>query len=115
MRTSGPIRGKRLGSVPVPRETRFLCGLLTQELSGWSGVSMRLRFGLRAFYRGTVIFAVLPDQRSVGVARAIAYKEDGRWKLLELTGERDLAQALVNLDKAYTKATAVKPRPGAPD
>jgi hypothetical protein len=69
-------------------------------------------FGLHAFYRGTVVFAMLPDKRALESAKAIAYKlpseapgkEGGKWKLLELENDRDIGRALVALDKAYRKA-----------
>ena len=69
-------------------------------------------FGLQAFYRGTVIFAMLPDKRALESATAIAYKladgaettEGGKWKLFELENDRDIGRALAVLDKAYRKA-----------
>jgi hypothetical protein len=69
-------------------------------------------FGLRAFYRGTVVFAMLPDKRALESAKAIAYKlpsraqskEGGKWKLFELENDRDIGRALVTLDKAYREA-----------
>jgi hypothetical protein len=69
-------------------------------------------FGLHAFYRGTVVFAMLPDKRALESAKAIAYKlpyetqseEGGKWQLFELENDRDIDRALVTLDKAYKKA-----------
>jgi len=69
-------------------------------------------FGLLAFYRGTVVFAMLPDKRALESAQAIAYKlpsgapgkEGGKWKLFALENDHDIGGALVNLDKAYRKA-----------
>ncbi len=43
--------------------------LLAQELSRWPDVSMRPMFGLRAFYRGTVVFAMLPHKRGLESAK----------------------------------------------
>jgi hypothetical protein len=73
---------------------------------------MRPMFGLHAFYRGTVIFAMLPDKRALESAKAIAYKlpnqapgkEAGKWKLFELENDRDIDRALVTLDMAYRQA-----------
>ena len=69
-------------------------------------------FGLHAFYRGTVVFAMLPNKRALESAKAIAYKlpsrvqsrEGGKWKLFELETDHDIARALANLDKAYRRA-----------
>jgi len=69
-------------------------------------------FGLRAFYRGAVIFAMLPDKRALESPTAIAYKLTGgtekregqKWQLFDLEEERDVGEALACLDKAYRKA-----------
>src|SRR5438128_9480106 len=65
MATSGANRGKRPRLVSLSEEMRHRSGLLAQELSRWPDVSMRPMFGLRAFYRGTVVFAMLPDKRAL--------------------------------------------------
>jgi hypothetical protein len=86
--------------------------LLAQELSRWPGVSMRPMFGLHAFYRGAVVFAMLPDKRALESAKAIAYKLphgvqsklSEKWKLFELENDSDIGRALVILDTAYRKA-----------
>ncbi len=69
-------------------------------------------FGLRACYRGAVVFAMLPDKRALESPNAIAYKlptrtqrlEGQKWQLYELEGERDVGDALACLDKAYRRA-----------
>ena len=91
--------------------------LLGQELLGWPGVSMRPMFGLRAFYRGTVVFAMLPDKRALKSPKAIAYKLPAgtargvgrKWQLFELEEERDASDALACLDKAYRIAAGSDP------
>lgn len=78
---------------------------------------MRLMFGLHAFYRGTAVFAMLPDKRALESAKAIAYKlpceaqskEGGKWHLFELEDDRDIGRALVTLEKAYRKAAGLGP------
>jgi hypothetical protein len=73
-------------------------------------------FGLHAFYRGAVIFAMLPHKRALESAKAIAYKlpnempgkEGEKWKLFELESDRDVGKALVTLDKAYRKAAPAR-------
>ena len=39
---------------------------------GW--VTVRPMFGMRAFYRVKVVFAMLPEKRALGSPQAIAYK-----------------------------------------
>src|ERR1700689_2716091 len=112
MATSEASRGKRPRLVPISEEMRHRSALLAQELSRWPGVSMRPMFGLHAFYRGTVVFAMLPHKRALESAKAIAYKlldgvpskEGGKWKLFELESDRDIGRALVALNKAYRRA-----------
>src|ERR1700726_4180693 len=94
--------------VSIPEHIRHLCALLGQELLRWPDVSARPMFGLRAFYRGTVVFAMLPDKRALESPTAIAYKlpdraepkEGGKWKLFELDNDPDIGRALAVLDEA---------------
>ena len=110
------IRSKRPGLVPVSEEMRRISGLLGQELLRWPEVSARQMFGLRAFYRGAVVFAMLPDKRALESPTAIAYKlpdrvtkKDGeKWKLVEVKNERDTDKALARLDQAYSRAAGSK-------
>ena len=86
--------------------------MLERELLGWPGVSARPMFGMRSIYRGTAIFAMLPDRRALENPDAIACKlaggpeksEGPKWHLVELKNERDLAAALACLEKAYRSA-----------
>ena len=103
---------KRPRLAPVSEEMRYLCVLLAQELLRWPNVNTRSMFGMCAIYRDTVVFAMLPDKRSLESPNAIAYKLPGRaqtsegekWRLFELKDERDIDRALVCLDEAYTRA-----------
>jgi hypothetical protein len=69
-------------------------------------------FGLLAFYRGAVVFAMLPDKRAFESPKAIAYKladsaqrrEGEKWQLFELKNEDDISNALARLNDAYTRA-----------
>ena len=107
------VAGKRPGLVPVSEEMRSICLLLAQELLRWPEVSARSMFGLRAFYRGAGVFAMLPDKRALERTNAIAYKlpdgakrrEGEKWQLCELKNEHDIDNALACLHKAYTRAT----------
>jgi hypothetical protein len=91
---------------------RYFCALLAQELLRWPDVSMRPMFGLHAFYRGGVVFAMVPNKRALESATAIAYKLEGggkkregeKWRFFELGDGGGLSGALACLDKAYRKA-----------
>ena len=89
-----------------------MSALLSEELLRWPDVSARPMFGMRAFYHGAVIFAMLPDQRALESPTAIACKrpvgthrrEGPKWRLFELKGEGDLGEAIACRDKAYRTA-----------
>ena len=106
------VAGRRPRLVPVSDEMGHICVLLAQELLRWPDVTARSMFGLRAFYRGAVVFAMLPDKRALESPKAIAYKLPGgartregeKWQLFELKNERDIDNALACLDKAYARA-----------
>lgn len=112
MAMPGQNRGKRPKLVPPSKEMRHRSVLLAQELLGWPQVSMRPMFGLHAFYRGTIVFAMLPDSRALENPNAVAYKLPSgtpggvseKWKLFELENNRDIGKALATLDKAYREA-----------
>jgi hypothetical protein len=83
---------------------RHACELLAQELMRWPDVGQRPMFGMCAFYRKTVIFAMLPDKRALERPRAIGYKQGGKWELFDLESEDDVTAALACLNGAYEKA-----------
>ena len=91
-----------------------LCALLGDELLRWPDVSARPMFGMRAFYRGPAIFALLPEKRALDTPRSIGYKlpagartrERHKWRLFELRDAEALNDALAVLDKAYRRAVA---------
>jgi len=94
-------KGKRPKLPPVSGEMRRTFTLLAEEVATWPEVSMKLMFGLRAVYRGGVVFAMLPDKRSLEVADAIAFKKGGKWVSFEVKGEEGISGALGVLEKAY--------------
>jgi len=106
------VARKRPKLVPVSEEMRHVCLLLAQELLRWPDVSARSMFGLHAYYRGAVVFAMLPGKRALESPKAIAYKLPGgalrkegeKWQLCELKNEHDIDNALARLDEAYTRA-----------
>ena len=57
-------------------------------------------FGFRALYRDGVVFAMLPDKRSLEVADSLAFKEGGEWKSFAVG-----AGALKTLERAYRDAS----------
>jgi hypothetical protein len=95
---------KRPKLVLVSEETSHLSLLLAQELLRWPDVTARPMFGLRAFYRKTVIFAMLPDKRALENPKAIAYKLGDKWQPFELNDQHDIDEALARLNQAYSKA-----------
>ena len=73
-------------------------------------------FGMRAFYRGETVFAMLPNKRALRNANAIMYKlpsgkekrEGEKWKFFELPDANGISGALSTLEKAYRKAKQAK-------
>jgi hypothetical protein len=103
---------KRPKLVAVTEEMRRICASLGDEMLRWPGVRMHPMFGMRAFYRGKVVFALLPEKRAMENADAIAYKiaggaktrEGKKWKLFEIATADELGAALEVLQAAYKKA-----------
>ena len=95
-------------------EMRYRCSLLAQEILSWPKVTDRLMFGFRAFYRGSVVFAMFPDKRAMENPSAIWYKlndprikkEGPKWHAFELDDDRSVGTALGLLEKAYSRATS---------
>ncbi|SPE27894.1 hypothetical protein SBA3_140007 [Candidatus Sulfopaludibacter sp. SbA3] len=95
---------------------RRLCALLAEELLRWPDVRFKPMFGMRAFYRGAVIFAMLPDKRAFETPWSVAYKlpdkaakrEGLKWQLFELKEERDIDGALGCLQRAYLRAKSAQ-------
>jgi hypothetical protein len=93
---------------PPSEEMRHASALLAQELLSWPDVGTRPMFGLRAFYRRGVIFAMLPEKRAFEVPNGIAYNEGGKWKVFEVENEAGIGKALAVLEKAYGRAAVTK-------
>jgi hypothetical protein len=73
---------------------------------------------MRAFYRKGVVFALLPDKRTMDRPNSIAYKlgddiqatrEGRKWRLYDVEDESGIAEALQVLDEAYCRATPNPP------
>jgi hypothetical protein len=91
---------------------RHICAMLGEEILRWPEVRMNPMFGMRAYYRGKIVFALIPDRRAFDDAESIMYKmanpadrkEGKKWKPFKLTTAEELGAALDILEKAYRKA-----------
>jgi|HubBroStandDraft_1064217.scaffolds.fasta_scaffold631686_1 hypothetical protein len=97
-------RKKRPELPPVSDEMRRTFALIAEEVGRWPGVSTKLMFGFRAVYREGVVFAMLPDKRSLEVPDAVAYKDGAEWKAFEVKGDEGIGGALAVLEKAYARS-----------
>jgi hypothetical protein len=99
---------KHYALLPLPEEVRDWCSTIGAQMMHWPGVKMNHVFGTRAFYHRKVMFAMLPDKRSLESSTAISFitppidqaSRDANWQTFELT-DRNLDAALVSLEKAY--------------
>jgi hypothetical protein len=97
---------------------RHLSALLGAELLRWPKVRARPMFGMRGYYRGRILFAMLPEKRGMENPFAIAYKlatdrettEGQKWKRFELASAEELDAALGVLGQAYRRAGAQRSR-----
>jgi hypothetical protein len=62
-------------------------------------------FGLKAFYRGAAIFAMLPGKRALERPNAVGYKKGKKWELFDVKTAGDVGAALNKLGAAYERAT----------
>ena len=100
---------KYLEQLPPTEEMRECCSILGQKMLHWPGVKMYHVFGTRAFYHRKVMFAMLPDKRSLDSCTAITFKSSAtsqsnpgpEWKTFELKNRALVDDALVSLEKAY--------------
>jgi hypothetical protein len=104
---------KNFALLPASREIRGWCSILEQEMMHWSGVKMSHIFGTRAFYHRKVMFAMLPDRRSLDSSTAISFRaplrgshEDASWQSFELSGPYLIDTALSLLGEAYRDSIA---------
>jgi len=96
----------------ISEEMRQMCVMLGEEILRWPKVRTNPMFGMRAFYRGKIVFALIPDKRAFENADSIMYKianatdtkEGKKWKPFKLTTAENLGAALDILDKSYRKA-----------
>jgi hypothetical protein len=117
------------GLIKISDQMVVWSGLLTTEVAGWPGVTMKPMFGLTALYRVNEIFAALPKTRGMGSANAVAFKVVGapakvmgkmkrdariqettmgsaKWFVFEMESDEDLRGVLDWLGVAYEGARA---------
>jgi hypothetical protein len=109
-------------------EMKAWSAALETEVAEWPRVCGKPMFGLRALYRGSRIFAILPRTRALGSASSFAFKLEKprprtlaaierepriqttimkarKWYVFEMAVDSDLRDALAWLRRAY-EATA---------
>jgi hypothetical protein len=104
-------KAKRPYLPAISEEMKRMSVLLAAELLTWPGVSSHPMFGLQAFYREGVVFAMLPVKRGFESPNGIAYKlassrKGLKWRTFEVESEEDVGKALAVLEKAYARAVS---------
>jgi hypothetical protein len=100
---------KNFALLAAPPEIREWCSVLEQEMMHWPGVKVGNIFGTRAFYHRKVMFAMLPDKRSLQSSTAISFitsshEDENRspnWQTFELKNRNLIKAAITSLEKAY--------------
>jgi hypothetical protein len=103
---------KNFALLPASPEIREWCSILEQEMMRWPGVKVSHIFGTRAFYHRKVMFAMLPDKRTLESSTAISFittaKDDERrlpnWQTFELKDRNLIKAALGSLEDAYKES-----------
>jgi hypothetical protein len=108
---------KRPKFIAASEEMRRRSALLAAEVLRWPGTRAGRMFGMQSLYRGDVIFALLPDSRSIWGPNEIAVKdqrlpgaEGKKWRAVAVGGDGRLSVALERLDEAYRGAGTVRSR-----
>jgi hypothetical protein len=100
---------KNCALLPVSHEIREWCAILEQEMMHWPGVKISNIFGTHAFYHRKVMFAMLPDKRSLESSTAISFITPSKdhenrtsiWQTFELNDRNLIQAAIESLEKAY--------------
>ena len=108
---------KRPKLVPISEEMRRICVMLGEEMLRWPKVRTHPMFGMRAYYRGNIVFAILPEKRAFEQRDAIMYKlvsktektEGKKWKLFDVAEAENVRSAIAVLEEAYVTATSTRP------
>jgi hypothetical protein len=100
---------KNFALLPASQEIREWCSILEQEMMHWPGVKMSHIFGTHAFYHRKVMFAMLPDKRSLESSTAISFITSSKdrenqtsiWQTFELKDRNLIKAAITSLEQAY--------------
>jgi hypothetical protein len=100
---------KNFALLPASHEIREWCSILEQEMMHWPGVKISHIFGTHAFYHRKVMFAMLPDKRSLESSTAISFITPSKdhenrtsiWQTFELKDQNLIQAAIESLEKAY--------------
>jgi hypothetical protein len=100
---------KNFALLPASQEIREWCSILEQEMMHWPGVKISHIFGTHAFYHRKVMFAMLPDKRSLESSTAISFITSAKdhenqtsiWQTFELKDHNLIKAAIESLEKAY--------------
>jgi hypothetical protein len=88
--------------LPASQETREWCSILEQEMMRWPGVKVSHMFGTLAFYHRKVMFAMLPEKRSLDGSTAISFRgAETDWQTFQLVHGDLVGTALSFLGQAY--------------
>jgi hypothetical protein len=122
------VKNRRPALARISDEMKQWSAMIGSELLSWPHVRTRPMFGMRGFYRKTMIFAALPVGRGIGAPNSIIFKmkslpqdllrrmEDeprvgtGRtirakgWHSFEINSAEDLRDAIWWLSQAYERA-----------
>jgi hypothetical protein len=106
---------KNFALLAASPEIREWCSVLEQEMMHWPGVKVGHIFGTRAFYHRKVMFAMLPDRRSLESSTAISFissnekeNESPNWQTFELKNRNLINVALTSLEKAYKDSIVLR-------
>jgi hypothetical protein len=100
---------KNFALLAASPEIQEWCSILEQEMMHWPGVKVGHIFGTRAFYHRKVMFAMLPNRRSLESSTAISFitssnedkNQSPNWQTFELKNRNLINVALTSLEKAY--------------
>ena len=103
---------KSFALLPASQEIREWCSILEQEMMHWPGVKISHIFGTRAFYHRKVMFAMLPDKRSLESSTAISFitpckdheNQTSIWQTFELKDQNHIKVAIESLETAYRES-----------
>jgi hypothetical protein len=107
---------KNFALLAASPEIQEWCSILEQEMMHWPGVKVGHIFGTRAFYHRKVMFAMLPDRRSLESSTAISFissnedeNQSPNWQTFELKNRNLINVALTSLEKAYKDSILLRP------